>query len=291
MSRLHLCTGKLSCITCFKCYLFLLFTLLLMPGCSMFVSSVTGDLAENLSHAILNNDDLETVKEGGPAYLLLIDSLLEGSPDNQALLQAASTLYAAYATMFVEDNVRAQKLTDKAMRHALHAACVHKSEACSLKKSNFEEFEKVIAAMDKDKDIPILFTLGSAWAGWIQVRTEDWNAIAEISRVESIMQQVVKLDEEYRDGSAHLYLGAIASFPDKAREHFERAIEISGGKNLMAKVMYARQYARTKFYRELHDRLLREVLQTDPDIPGYTLINTLAQEEAQELLESADDYF
>jgi hypothetical protein len=34
-----------------------------------------------------------------------------------------------------------------------------------------------------------------------------------------------------------------------------------------------------------------EVLEADPVQPGYTLFNTLAQSEAEDLLESADDYF
>jgi hypothetical protein len=257
----------------------------------MFISSAASDLAQNLSYAIINNDDLETVKEGGPAYLLLIDSLLKGNPNNESLLQAASTLYTAYTVMFVEDSSRAQRLSDKALRYALHAICVHRSEACSLKDTHFPEFEKVIADMNKDEDVPILFTLGSAWAGWVQAHQKDWNAIAEIPRIVSIMQHVVKLDEDYRDGSAHLYLGIMAPFPDEAREHFERAIELSDGKNLMIKVQYARQYARSKFDRELHDKLLHDVLKTEHIIPGYTLINTLAQKQAQELLDTADDFF
>ena len=59
----------------------------------------------------------------------------------------------------------------------------------------------------------------------------------------------------------------------------------------MAKVMYARHYARLIFDRALHDRLLNEVLEADPDVTGYALANTLAQKQAKELLESADDYF
>ncbi|MDD9302312.1 MAG: hypothetical protein HUK40_08190 [Desulfobacter sp.] len=41
----------------------------------------------------------------------------------------------------------------------------------------------------------------------------------------------------------------------------------------------------------LHDRLLTEVVETDPDIPGYTLINTYAQKQARQLLDEAEDYF
>ena len=149
------------------------------------------------------------------------------------------------------------------------------------------------------KDVPDLFTLGSAWSAWIQAHREDWNAVAEISRVESIMERVVKLDEFYSDGAAHLYLGVLATFlppalggkPDVGRQHFEHVLDISNNKNLMVKVLYAKHYARLMFDRELHDRLLREVLKAEPDIPGYVLSNALAQQKARELLDSAEDYF
>ena len=59
----------------------------------------------------------------------------------------------------------------------------------------------------------------------------------------------------------------------------------------MAKVLYARQYARLVFDRELHDRLLDEVVEADPEAPGLTLGNTLAQDEARGLLTDADEYF
>ena len=45
-------------------------------GCGALVSSAAGDLADGLSKSIIDNDDLATVEDGGPAYLLLIDGLL-----------------------------------------------------------------------------------------------------------------------------------------------------------------------------------------------------------------------
>jgi len=59
----------------------------------------------------------------------------------------------------------------------------------------------------------------------------------------------------------------------------------------MAKVYYAKNYARGVFDRELHDRLLNEVLAADPKAPGWTLSNQLARKEAEALLASADDFF
>jgi hypothetical protein len=162
----------------------------------------------------------------------------------------------------------------------------------------FEKFSKIIEAINQE-DVPVYYVLGTAWAGWIQAHSDDWNAIAQLAQVEHIMQRVVDLDEGYEDGSAHMYLGVIATLlppamggrPEIGREHFERAIALSHGKNLMAKVVYARHYARLVFDRELHDKLISEVLAADPDVPGYTLVNTIAQQQAKQLAASADEYF
>lgn len=78
---------------------------------------------------------------------------------------------------------------------------------------------------------------------------------------------------------------------DQGQDYFEMAIEISSGKNLSAKVEYANGYAKPLYDRELHDKLLSEVLLANPIVKGYTLTNILAQEEAVLLMESADDYF
>ncbi|HCR80586.1 MAG TPA: hypothetical protein DIW42_13680, partial [Alcanivorax sp.] len=79
--------------------------------------------------------------------------------------------------------------------------------------------------------------LGGAWAGYIQTHTEDWNAVAELSRVRLLMERVVALDEDYRYGQAHMYLGVLNSIlpaslggrPEQARYHFERAVALSEG--------------------------------------------------------------
>ena len=70
-----------------------------------------------------------------------------------------------------------------------------------------------------------------------------------------------------------------------------RAIDISDGTDLSAKVEYANGYARLLYERELHDQLLTEVLEADTNVPGSTLLNVLAQRQAEDLLKSADDYF
>ncbi len=112
-----------------------------LSGCSYFISSATVDMTENLSQAILDNNDLATVEAGGPAYLLMVDSLLYRDPDNESLLRSAANVYTAYTDVFVKDKDRAKKLTDKALNYALRAICIRKPDTCLFRQSSFQEFE------------------------------------------------------------------------------------------------------------------------------------------------------
>ncbi|MDG1206294.1 MAG: TRAP transporter TatT component family protein, partial [Pseudomonadales bacterium] len=89
----------------------MLFLTGLLSSCANLMSSVTSGLAEDLADTILNSNDVETVREGIPAYLLMIDSFLRSSPDNPELLMAASNLNSAF-TIFTNE-ARGRLLSQK----------------------------------------------------------------------------------------------------------------------------------------------------------------------------------
>ena len=163
-----------------------------LPGCSWIISSTTNNFADNLASSILNQSDPATVKDGIPAYLLLIDAMLEGDPNNQSLLRTSASLNSSYAGMFLEDPERQKILSQKALNYASKALCLHDSKACDVQTMTFEEFSKLIERTDKE-DVPTYYVLGTAWAGWIQAHSDDWNAIAQLPQVERIMLRVVEL--------------------------------------------------------------------------------------------------
>ena len=274
-------------------------TILALTGCSTFVSSATKDLADNLSQAIMNQNDLDTVRQGAPAYLIMIDSFIQGAPDDIDLLLAGSNLYGSYAGAFAtEEPDRSRRLTEKSLDYAHHAFCVKVPELCTISEQRFPEFTKALQKAEKN-DLRVLNSWGVAWAGWIQSRTDDWTAIADIPKIKAIMLRVVELDPAWDNGNAQLDLAVLNSFlpaamggkPDLAKKYFEQAIKLSDGNNLMVKTLYARYYARMVFDRELHDNLLNEVLASPAASPGMTLINTLAQEQARQLLMESGDFF
>jgi hypothetical protein len=267
-------------------------------ACANVVRRATNQFAENLTNAILDSDDPGTVRDGVPAYLLLIDGVIGGDPDNVEALLAGAKLYGAYAGGFVEDPARAQRLAERAYGYAQRALCARDKDLCTALDAPFERFTLVLEQASP-KNVDALYGFASAWAGKIQVNSGDWNAIADLPKLQAMLLRVASIDPHYDSGGAYLYLGVINSLrpaslggkPEEGKAYFERALELSGGKNQMVRVLYAQFYARLVFDQALHDRLLNEVLAADPVVPRLTLINTLAKRKAQALLESGKDYF
>lgn len=281
--------------------LFLLLALLPLSGCASLVRNASDGFARNLGTAVLNNEDPTTVRDGLPAYLLLLDSLIAGQtpgePNNASVLLAAAKLNGAYAGNFTgDDKQRSQRLARKSFDYANRAVCLQDAPLCGVLEKGPEQFDPVVAA---DTNVELMYVLAASWAGYLQANSEDWGAIADLPKIESLLDRVVQVDPNHDQGQAYVYLGvlnslrpeAIGGKPELGRSYFEKAVQISAGKNLYAKTLFAQFYARLVFDQELHDRLLNEVLAADPVAPGFTLTNTLAQDRARKLLESGKDYF
>jgi hypothetical protein len=262
------------------------------------IAPVTSKVTESLTSAVLDHNDPETVHQGAPAYLLMVDAMIAGDPDNTGLLIAGAQLYSSYTSGFVTDLERASRLAERGRSYGWRALCESERSTCGSWQLPFDQFQSVIDGIE-EKHVAALFAAGAAWGTWVQVNRADWSAIADKARVEAIMLRVTELNEGYRDGAAYTYLGVLNSIipaalggkPEQGRADFERAIELSDGQDLMTKVLLAKEYARMVFDRELHDRLLTEVIEADPDVPGLVLLNTMAQAEARVLLAESEEYF
>jgi hypothetical protein len=275
-----------------------LLSLVWLSGCSTLVSNAANEFGANLSAAVLNQDDPETAKAAIPSYMVLIDSLLEGNPESVGLLSSAATLYASYGAVFADEPLRASRLTTRARRYALDAMCLRYEDACNWRDMNYEEFTASVAGVTA-KDADYLYTYGFATLAYLRAHSSDMDTLAELPEVEALFEHYLSIAGDEVAPSTHTYMGilltlrppALGGKPDEARAHFEKAISLSGGRDLSAKVEYARGYAKMLYDRELHDELLEEVMAADPYADGLTLSNVLAKDEAAGLLADADDYF
>ena len=272
-----------------------------VTGCSSIVRKAGDRFADNLGAAVMDSEDPATVRDGLPAYLLLLDSLVAGQkagdPGTAPMLYAAATLNSAYAGNFTgDDAVRAARLASKGLDYARRGVCAEDAPLCAAIDGGADAFSAVVAA---DTHAAAMYTLASSWAGFLQAHSDQWDAIADLPKIERLLLRVVELDPGHDHGQAYLYLGVLNSLrpeavggkPELGRSYFEKAISLSGGHNLYAKTLFAQYYARLVFNQELHDRLLNDVIAADPRSPGFTLTNTLAQDRARKLLASGKDYF
>ncbi len=288
-------------VTSYKRFLFSVLisaVVLSVTACSSIISSTASKMADNLSYTILNSDDPKTVADGAPAYLLLMDSFLINSESDPDLLQSSATLYSAYSSIFVADVTRARRMSSKALSYAQQALCVTDKNLCSIRDNDFNSFSSLVKQINKN-NIHSWYILGSTWVGWIKANSGSMAAIAELPRVTLIMARIVEIDNTWQNGQVHLYLGvlktllppALGGKPEQGQYHFQQSIDITHGKDLTAKVLYAEKYARLVFDQTLHDQLLQDVIQADPYFENLTLMNILAQEKAEKLLASSQEYF
>ena len=114
-----------------------------------------------------------------PSYMILMDSFVEGSPDDPAMLNAAANLYASYGAVFVDDDARASRLTRRARNYATDAMCYSFEDACGWDDMRFADFEKTLTQLE-EADADALYTYGFTLLAYIRAHSSDFNRSGSI---------------------------------------------------------------------------------------------------------------
>ena len=269
-----------------------------LSGCAVVVERATLSFADDLEAAVLDYDEPSVIASGLPAYLIILEARVEANPENPATRLALARLTGAYAGLFAESDQSRKRLTRRALNHARKGACLKQSILCKGDRQPFEEFEESLAGLGPG-DLQAAYVLGTAWAAWIAAFRDDFGALADLPKVEALLKWVAEQDPRHDDGAVWLYLAVLNSQrppaaggrPALALEYYQRALEISRNRNLLVKVFMADEYARLMFDRDLYVELLEDVLEADPDQPGYRLTNHVAQDRAREMLDNTHQIF
>lgn len=291
-----------------KPYLMALALLLTFPlsGCFPVKSARVAAVAltlEDVSRAAARQSDPELVRAGSPAYLMLLDGLLEAYPGNRRLHLGACQAYASYAAALPWESksaARIQALYLKARNHGYRALPDEiGGRFPSASEGDIESFTALLRKIEAG-EVPALFWTTAAWAGWIGASQGRPEALADLPALEAAIQRLLELDESFHFGGPHLlmavYLSAKPPVSERqlaqARAHFDRTFQLGGDQVLSARVMYAEYYARGLRDRRLFESTLRGVLEApEGQVPELTLSNALAREKARILLERTDEYF
>lgn len=273
-------------------------TISLASGCSYIIEKQSDKLAQSMQDTLLNFEDPATVGAAMPTFLIIADSLARGDNASGKSQLSAAQIYGAYAGAFVSDPKRQKILSNKAFSYAQSGSCKTDSKWCDIRLLRTQEFSTFTDTLDAS-DIDVTYAFAVAWLAYIQTHSDDWAVIADLSKAQLLLENVITYDESYDNANAHLYLAAIATTlppalggkPELGKQHFEQGIKLNKGRNLIMQVEYARRYARLMFDQTLHHQLLTAVISADPIEPGLTLMNSWAQQQAQTLLDSEADYF
>jgi hypothetical protein len=263
---------------------------MLSSGCihTIAVSTVSGIVDEGFP-AFTEETDLDFAEKALPGNLKLLEVMLKNDPGNTKLLRLASEGYSSYALAFLEDKdpERARAFYLRGRDFGLRILRQDDELAQALDGTG-DELNAVLTKRGPD-DVPGVFWTAFGLGSSIYLSMTDPNALAELPKAEVMMQFVARVDSTYYFDGADVFLGTLdgtrpkmfGGDPERAREHFERALRINGGKFLMTYIYYARSVAVQTQNQGLFEGLLEKVDSASIDIlPSFRLANAVAKKKA-----------
>jgi hypothetical protein len=275
-------------------------SLLLLTGCAGLIDRAADQFTEDLEQAVRSYPEPLVVAQGLPAYLLLLEARLQSRPQDAATRLAAARLTTSYAVLFVDeqDPEGGRRLHRHALEQARLGACLSSGRLCDLHRLSPEDFQ-VRRERFGHEQLDAIYILATSWTAWLAAHAEDFTALADLPRVESLLDWVAERSPGQDDGAIWLYLAVLHSQrhpaaggqPGRSREYFERARAVSEGRNLLVNVLMAEFHARPNFDRELYERLLEEVLDAPDEDNTFRLVNQIARQRARVKLDRSDAWF
>jgi predicted anti-sigma-YlaC factor YlaD len=279
-------------------------------GCTLAINKAGKAFASGNS-VYATDDDPDLVWEAMPFGLKTIEGLLVKVPKSKPLLLAASSGFTQYGyghlqqdADFVESNdlaaatalrTRARKMYRRALEYGLRGIEV---DVPSFRVQLQKDPQTAVNKLGKTH-VPFLYWTSNAWGAAISISKDDPALTADQSLVEALMRRALALDEAWEHGSIHdffiSYEGGRASIGGsltKAREHFERARQLSQGTRVAPLVSYAETVCASTQNKKEFQSLLEEALAFDANkAPEMRVANLVAQKRAKWLLSRIADLF
>lgn len=295
--------------------------LLLVPaalaGCSikrMAASSIGSSLVSG-GGSFTSDNDPQLVKEALPFSLKLIESLLDIVPDDRNLLTAACKYFTMYGYAFVdqasddletsdyaafrEQKIRAKNLYLRARDYGLRGLEKSRKGFTPAAKKGGEELKKALARTKKE-DVELLYWTGMAWTAAVNRGKDDPALMVDLGSSEALIFRAYDLDPDFDFGAIHsfliTYMGgkpeAMGGSKAKAKEHFEKAVQLTGGLSAGPYVSWAETLSIGAQDKKDFRAVLKKALAIDVDKkPEWRLQNLIYQNRAKWLLSQEKELF
>jgi predicted anti-sigma-YlaC factor YlaD len=283
-------------------------------GCSArkYALNRMGDALASSGTTFASDNDPQLVRDAAPFSLKLMESVLSEVPRHTGLLLATSSGFTQYAYAFVHQEADELEQDDFAAAMVLRkraAALYLRAKDYGLRglSVRFPGFESALHAdpvravqAARRKDVPLLYWTAAAWGSAISLSKDQPARVAEVPAVEAMIDRCLELDEAYEQGVIHSFLisyemsrqGAPGIPEERARLHFERALELSAGVQAAPLVALAEAVCVQKQDVKEFDALLERALAIDPDqAPEVRLVNLVMQRRARWLVSRREELF
>ncbi|HXU71035.1 MAG TPA: TRAP transporter TatT component family protein [Polyangia bacterium] len=290
-----------------------------LAGCDLkeFTVSTTAPVLRAAANALPEESDVQLAREAAPASLKTVDGFLVSAPKNRDLLSILAQGFIEYTFGFLEDDyeslpddakhsdqrdalaARATGLYDRAQAYAIRLLELDDKHFGEMFRKDVASAEAEAKKLDKKEAPGLLFT-GLALASSINLNRNDLARVVELPKAIALIKRSHELDPKFYNGGAAMTLGiiycsqgkAIGGDPELGKKFFEEAINLTEGKYLMPRVMFARYYGVITQDRPLFEKTLKDVIAAPHDIwPAQRLPNELAKRRAARYLAHAEDYF
>lgn len=281
-------------------------------GCSVKRLAINqlGDALSNGGGTFATDDDPDLIRDAAPFSLKLMESLLVEAPEHRELLQALASGFTQYAYAFAQhpaDEVEERDLAAASAGRARAKRLYLRARDYGLRGLEVRHpgFEKALRAnpatavrVTKKADVHLLYWTAASWAASISLSKDSPDAIADLPLAAALIDRALVLDEDFDHGAIHSFLIAFelarpGAGPDavaKARQHFTRAVELSGGHQAGPYVSLAENVAVKQQNAVEFKTLLDQALAVKVDArPEWRLVNTIMQRRAKWLLGRMDD--
>lgn len=282
-------------------------------GCSirkLAVNSLAGALA-GAGDAFSSDEDPELVRDALPFALKTFETLLLESPDNVGLLLASCKGFLLYGYAFVELEAErlelesysaAREQQDRALKLYLRSRdyCFRALDlrVPGAREALLKTPEEALGGT-RGEDLEVLYWTAMAWGAAISLGIDRPELVIDLPAVRSLFERCLELDADYDLGAIHSAMIALDGLPEhmggsleRAREHYQRALELNGGQRAATYVTWAVSVSLRQQDREEFERLLDKALEVDPErLANERLVNLIAQRRARFLLDQADDLF
>lgn len=260
------------------------------------------------SAAVNTLHDYELARSIAQAGLGQLEGMHKLAPDNTDALFMLTRGWAGASFAFTEDDYeQAYEKGDEVMAeyHMLRARAGyerakhygvellgHHAEGFDDAKLNHEKIRAWLVENFTDAEqAEDLLWVGYAWIGHVAASKDVPEIVGELYVGVEMVKRSVELDETAVYATGHTVLGAYHARTamaelDESKKHFDRAVELNGGKFLATKLNYATRYYCAKGDKASYERLLNEVLAAGDELPEARLQNVIAKRRARRYLGS-----